>query len=295
MKNEETKLQILSHTVMIILSLMAILPFVLLIISSVTEESVILKEGYSFFPSAISFEAYEYLWGIKDAITRSYGITILITIFGTIGSLAVSSLLAYPLSRKDLPMKKFLSFIVFFTLLFNGGLVPTYFVYTQVLDLKNTIWALIFPTIFLNGFYVLLMRTFFKESIPDSLIESARIDGAGEWRTLWSIVLPLATPIIATIGLFQAVIYWNDWMNGLIFLTDTRLYSLQVLLNRILEDIQFLKTSDLGGQAGDAMANLPSSSVRMAIAAIGVIPMLIAYPFFQKYLKKGIAIGGVKG
>jgi len=294
-KNEETKLQILSHTVMIILSLMAILPFVLLIISSVTEESVILKEGYSFFPSAISFEAYEYLWGIKDAITRSYGITILITIFGTIGSLAVSSLLAYPLSRKDLPMKKFLSFIVFFTLLFNGGLVPTYFVYTQVLDLKNTIWALIFPTIFLNGFYVLLMRTFFKESIPDSLIESARIDGAGEWRTLWSIVLPLATPIIATIGLFQAVIYWNDWMNGLIFLTDTRLYSLQVLLNRILEDIQFLKTSDLGGQAGDAMANLPSSSVRMAIAAIGVIPMLIAYPFFQKYLKKGIAIGGVKG
>ncbi len=295
MMSEEKRWQFYGHSIMIFLSIMAIVPLVLLIISSLTAESTIIEEGYSFFPSALSLEAYQYLWNTKEAIARSYGITIFVTVVGTTISLTTTALLAYPLSRKDLPMKNFFAFIVFFTLLFNGGLVPTYFVYTQILDLKNTIWALIMPMLLMNGFYVLLMRTFFKESIPDSLIESARIDGAGEWRTLWSIILPLATPILATIGLFQAVIYWNDWMNGLVFLTDTKLYSLQVLLNQILEDIQFLKTNDIAGQSSDAMANLPSASVRMAIAAIGVVPMLIAYPFFQKYLKKGIAIGGVKG
>ncbi|GAE93110.1 multiple sugar ABC transporter [Gracilibacillus boraciitolerans JCM 21714] len=293
--NDEKRWQIYGHVVMIILSVLAIVPFVLLIIASLTDEAVILAEGYSFFPSELSLEAYKYLWNMNDIITRAYGVTLFITAFGTVISLVITSLLAYPLSRKDLPYKNLFAFLVFFTLLFNGGLVPTYFVYTQVFDLKNTIWALIIPIILTNGFNVLLMRTFFKESVPDALIESARIDGAGEWRTLWSVVLPLATPIMATIGLFQAVIFWNDWMNGLVFLTDTRLYSLQVLLNRILEDIQFLRTADLGGQASDAMANLPSASIRMAIAAIGVIPMLIAYPFFQKYLKKGIALGGVKG
>lgn len=149
--------------------------------------------------------------------------------------------------------------------------------------------------ILLNGFYVLLMRTFFQTSIPNALLEAAKIDGAGEWRTLWYVVLPLSTPILATIGLFQAVRYWNDWVNGLVFLSNTDLYSVQVLLNRILQDIQFLRTSSLASQAGSAIEELPGASIRMAIAVIGVVPMLLAYPFFQKYLKKGIALGAIKG
>ncbi len=294
MKKENRGWQWFAHIYLGMFTLACILPFVLLVSSSLLDEQVILRSGYSFIPTTISFEAYEYLWRMKESIFRAYGITILVTVVGTVGSLAATALLAYPLSRKDLPKRNFFAFAVFFTLLFNGGLVPTYLVYTDIFEIKNTIWSLIFPGIFMNGFYVLLMRTFFQNSIPDALIESVKIDGAGEWRALWSVVLPLSTPILATIGLFQAVRYWNDWANGLIYLTDTKLYSIQVLLNKILEDIQVLRTVELYG-AEQAIAQLPGESIRMAIAVVGVVPMLVAFPFFQKYLKKGIALGGVKG
>ncbi|MBS4218054.1 carbohydrate ABC transporter permease [Bacillus sp. FJAT-49711] len=287
--------QVVSHVVLIILAIASIIPFIILISSSLTSEQMILKEGYNFWPAEFSTAAYDYLMTNFSSIARGYGITIFVTITGTVSSLIITSMLAYGLSRKDLPYRNTLSFIVFFTLLFNGGLVPTYLVYTQIFDVKNTIWALIVPGLLMNGFNVLLMRSFFIMSIPEPVIESARIDGAGEFRTFVSIVLPLSLPILATIGLLQTIVYWNDWFNGLIYLTDPKLFSIQNMLNRMMQDIQFLASSDLGSNASQAASEIPSTAVRMAIAVIGILPIIVAYPFFQKYLIKGIQLGAVKG
>lgn len=287
--------QWVSHIFLIILSVGSIIPLIILLSSSFSSEASILKEGYSFLPKEFSFVAYEYLLSNSTSILRAYGITVFVTVFGTFVSLAMTGLLAYGLSRRDLPYRNVFAFIVFFTLLFNGGLVPTYLVYTQVFDIKNTIWALIVPGLLMNGFNVLLMRTFFITSIPEPVIESARMDGAGEFRTFFSIVLPLSLPILATIGLLQTIFYWNDWFNGLIYITEPSLFSIQNILNRMLSDIQFLASSNLGTNTSAAAAQIPTTAVRMAIAVIGFLPILIAYPFFQKYLVKGIALGSVKG
>ncbi|WP_144552330.1 carbohydrate ABC transporter permease [Bacillus sp. X1(2014)] len=295
MYRSERITQWVSHFFLIILAVGSIIPLIILLSSSLSEESSILKEGYSFFPKELSFAAYEYLLTNASSILRAYGITIFITIFGTFISLAMTAFLAYALSRRDLPYRNIFAFFVFFTLLFNGGLVPTYLIYTQFFDIKNTIWALIVPGLLMNGFNVLLMRTFFITSIPEPVIESARIDGAGEFRTFFSIVLPLSLPILATIGLLQTIIYWNDWFNGLIYITDPSLFSIQNMLNRMMSDIQFLASSNLGSNTSTAAAQIPTTAVRMAIAVIGILPILIAYPFFQKYLVKGIALGSVKG
>ena len=285
----------ISHTFLFIIAVGCIIPFVILLSSSLTSEEVLLREGYNIFPKEFSFAAYEYLINQSLVIARAYGITVFVTVFGTVVSLAMTSLLAYGLSRRDLPFRNTLSFLVFFTLLFNGGLVPTYLVYTQLFDVKNTIWALIVPGLLMNGFNVLLMRTFFITSIPEPVIESARIDGAGELRTFISIILPLSLPILATVGLLQTIHYWNDWFNGLIYITDPTLFSIQNLLNRMISDIQFLANSNLGDSSNLSLAEVPNTAVQMAIAVIGVLPLIVAYPFFQKYLVKGIALGSVKG
>ncbi|MCM3112853.1 carbohydrate ABC transporter permease [Lederbergia lenta] len=287
--------QMVSHIFLAFLAIISIIPFIILISSSFTTEEFILREGYNFIPAEFSLSAYEYLMNNSGNILRAYGITILVTIVGTTASLAITAMLAYSLSRKDLPYRNALAFFVFFTILFNGGLVPTYLVYTQVFDVKNTIWALIVPGLLVNGFNVLLMRSFFITSIPEPVIESARIDGAGEFRTFFSIVLPLSLPILATIGLLQTIVYWNDWFNGLIYITDSKMFSIQNMLNRMLSDIQFLSEGSLGTNASEAASQIPSTSVRMAIAVVGILPIIVAYPFFQKYLVKGIALGAVKG
>ncbi len=287
--------RILTHSVLILVSIACIVPFVLLVISSFSGEQDILRYGYSFAPRHVSLEAYKYLLLHIAEIGRAYCITIGVTAVGTVLGLCLMACFAYPLSRKDFPFRTFGSFFVFFTMLFSGGLVPTYLMYTQIFHIKNTILALIIPGLLMNGFNVLLMRTFFANSIPAAVIESARIDGAGEFKTFVSIVLPLSLPILATVGLFQALNYWNNWYNGLIYLTDDRLFNIQNILNRIITDIQFLASSNLGANAGAAYAKIPSATVRMAIAVIGVIPILAIYPFFQKYFVKGIAIGAVKG
>ncbi|QLG42896.1 carbohydrate ABC transporter permease [Paenibacillus sp. E222] len=278
-----------------IIALSCILPFILLFISSITDEQSIVLHGYSFFPEAYSLSAYRYLWNDIETILRSYGITIMVTVIGTVISMIITSMLAYPLTRKDMPLNKFWSFFIFFTMLFNGGLVPTYLVYTQLFDLKNTLFALIIPGLLTNAFYVMLMRTFFSNSIPAPVMESAKIDGAGEFVTFVRIVLPLSLPILATVGLFQTIHYWNDWFNGMIYITDSKLYSLQNMLNRILLDIQFLSNSNFSGTQFDSSANIPTETVRMAMAVIGIIPLLIVYPFFQKFFVKGLTIGSVKG
>jgi len=283
------------HLPMMALAVACVLPFLLLVISSISDESSILRQGYTFFPDQLGLGAYSYLWNHSEQLARAYGVTVFITVFGTAASLLMTSMLAYPMSRQGVPLRNGIAFFVFFTLLFNGGLTPTYLVYVQYFDIKNTIMALIVPGLLMNGFNVLLMRTFFMTTIPPALIEAAQIDGSGEFKIFWKIIVPLSMPIVATVGLIQTIIYWNDWFNGMIYVTDSRLFSVQNILNRMLTDIQFLTESKFSAQLGEAGANLPSTTVKMAIAVIGVLPIMVMYPFFQKYLIKGITIGAVKG
>lgn len=293
-KKRNYKSQLIINTFMMTLAILCIMPFALLIISSITDEKSLIHNGYSYFPSKISFDAYLYLWNEISTIIRAYGITIFITVVGTATSLIITSMLAYPLSRKDMPFRKILAFLVFFTMLFSGGLVPTYLVYTQIFHIKNTIWALIIPGLLMNGFNIMLMRTYFITNIPDAIIEAAKVDGASEFKIFIKIILPLSLPILATVGLFQGIAYWNDWYNGLIYITNPDLYSIQNILNRIITDAQFLSSGSIGGQVSGAVVNVPNTGIRMAIAVIGVVPILIVYPFFQKYFAKGITIGSIK-
>lgn len=287
--------QFVVHFILILLAAACLFPFLLLISSSFTQEQSIVLDGYSLFPKAWSIEAYSYLWNQSTSLFRAYGITVLITVVGTFVGLLISALLAYPLSRGDMPLRGVLSFIVFFTLLFNGGLVPTYLVYTEVFEMKNTLMALIIPGLLTNGFFILLIRSFFSTSIPVPIIESAYIDGATEFKIFYKIVLPLSLPILATIGLMLTISYWNDWFNGLIYVTEPELFSIQNLLNRMLSNIQFLQQTNIGGNNSTASAGLPMNSVRMAMAVVGVLPIICVYPFFQKYFVKGLTIGAVKG
>lgn len=285
----------LLHLIFIGIACSTLLPIILVFMVSITDETTITRNGYSFFPQEISFEAYKYLFLDSMTIIRAYGVTILITVVGTIVGLMLTALLAYPISRRDFPYRNMLTFFVFFTMLFNGGLVPWYLVFTKLIPLKDTVWSLIIPGLLLNGFFILIMRTFFASSIPMAIIESAYMDGATEFRIFFRIVLPLSTPVLATIGLFSTLNYWNDWFNSLVFLTDSKFYSLQYLLNKILLNIQFLSQNSRNNNASQIMAALPTETVRMAMAIIGVGPIVLAYPFFQKYFVKGLTVGAVKG
>lgn len=289
------KAGILQNVILALFAVLCLFPFVVLIISSFTNENTLIRYGYSIFPKKLSMNAYVYLYHQGTAILHSYGITVFVTAAGTVVGLFVTAMLAYPLSRDCLPKRGVFSFFVFFSMLFNGGLVPTYFLYAKYLGFKNTVWALLIPALLLNGFNVMIMRSSFAQSIPPSLIESAYIDGASEMQIFRKIVIPLSTPIMATIGLFIGIAYWNDWYNGLIYLTDPKMFSIQVLLNRIISDAEFLSSSNLGSTVSSQAIQTPTTSVRMAIAVIAVVPILVAYPFFQRYFIKGLTIGAVKG
>lgn len=297
MKNNKIKnpIEQFAHVIFVLLSLAALLPFVLMFISSLTDDNSLLRDGYSFFPKQLSSRAYEYLWMHKAVLGRGYGITVLITLIGTTCNLTLTTMLAYVLSRKDFALRNIFTFFIFFTMLFNGGLVPTYLFYTQYLHIKNTIFALLIPGLMMNSFWVLITRTFFKTNIPDAVIESAVVDGATKFKIFRVIALPLSLPILATLGLFAGIAYWNDWYNGLIYLTEPKLFSIQNILNRILQEVQYLANTVTDANVAEAASKIPTASIRMAIAAIGIIPILCAYPFFQKYFVKGITIGAVKG
>lgn len=290
----DKRFQLILHIILIFLTVCALLPFVLLVASSFTDDSTLMKLGYNFWPRQFSAYAYKYLFstnGVK--VFRAYGVTILITVVGTVLSLLAGPMLAYPLSRRDYKRGNALTFAVFFTSLFNGGLVPSYIMWTQTFHVKNTIFALIFPTLLFNSFYIILYKNNFRVNIHPALIEAAKIDGAGEWLIYFKIILPLSLPILATVGLMVALGYWNDWANGLYFISDSNLYSLQQYLKSIIDNIQALASVGTGSVA-DAVSKLPSNSVRMAIAVIGVLPIMALYPFFQKAFVAGIALGGVK-
>lgn len=281
-----------AHAVLILLTLAAIVPFVLLIIASFTDNNVAITEGFSFFPSKWSTDAYQYIVNEKDTMLRAYGITIVVTLIGTTLGLLISVMLAYSLANSDLPGRNFMTFFVTLTMLFNGGLVPTYLIYTNVFHIKDTLAALIVPNLLMNGFNVILIRNYFATGVPTVLYEAARIDGASEFNIFYRIALPLSKPILATVGLLMGIAYWNDWQNGLYYLNDTSLYSIQNILNRINENISFLASNSTSGVK---ISDLPTSTIRMAIAVIGILPIVCIYPFFQEYFVRGIAVGAVKG
>lgn len=287
--------QIFGHIVLAFLSICAVAPFILLIMSSFTDEQALISYGYSFFPAKFSTYAYEYLLTDSTAVIRGYGISFLITAVGTVCNLLLTTLYAYPLSRRDLPGRNVFAFYLFFTMLFSGGLVPSYMMWTQTFQIRNTLFALLIPNLLMGAFNVIMMRTYFTQNIPDAVIEAARIDGANEFKILYGIVLPMALPIIATIGLLVGLAYWNDWMNGLYYLNDDRMFSIQVLLMNIQRDLDSLKQSMAQGGGNANAADLPSTSVRMALTVMGVLPIMIIYPFVQKWFVQGIAIGAVKG
>ena len=283
-----------SHAVLLLITACVVIPFLLLFMSSITDENELVAHGYSFWPSKFSLEAYRYLIRKGSSIFRAYGLTTAATLIGTAAHLIMGSMLAFALSLRDLPGKKFFSFYVFFTMLFSGGLVPTYLLYTNTLHIKNTFWALVVPYLMLNAIHVLLMRTFFTNSIPSAIYDAAEIDGAGIFTIYTKVVLPLGKPILVTVGLFAALDYWNDWLNGLYFMSDMDMYGIQTLLYRILEDIRTL-ASRAEGASAFATIQIPSTAIRMAIAFVAIIPIVIIYPFLQKYFQEGIALGAVKG
>ena len=285
---------IAANIVMILLSFLALAPFVLLIIASLTDESVAMTFGYSYFPQKWSTSAYQYIASQAGRLGRAYMMTIIVTAVGTGVGVMITALLGYMLSNRNLPGRKWLNLYVVFTMLFNGGLVPTYIMYVKTFAIKNTIFGLIVPNLLCSAFLVMLVRNYFENSIPRDLYEAARIDGASEFQTFFRVALPLSTPILATIGLMMGLAYWNDWQNGLYYLSDqsANLKTIQNILNDINTNIAYLASNST---TGVSVTDLPTQTARMAIAVVGILPILVIYPFFQKYFAKGITMGAVKG
>lgn len=299
MKIKEAKIyDMIGHVIMTILTLLAIIPIILMVVSSVTDNAALLQNGYSFFPEKWSLYAYEWIFkSNSNIVMRAYGISFLLTGLGVTISLMITTLLAYGLSKRGLPFRGLLTFLVFFTMLFNGGLVSTYINYTNVFHVKDTFAGLLVPGLLMNAFNILLMKSYFVTSIPDEILEAAYIDGAGEFKTMYAVALPMAKPIIATIGMFVGIAYWNDWNNGYIYLVkNTDLYSIQNLLNRLMQNIQALSQNAANlSNANQGLAQIPTATVRMALATLGILPVVVIYPFIQKNFVKGITLGGVKG
>lgn len=280
--------------VMALLVVICLFPFLILFVASFTAEEALIANGYSLFPEQFGLDAYRYLFKNAEMILRSYGVTIAVTVMGTALGLSISLLLAYGLSIKNLPFRNAIAFFLFFTMLFNGGTVPSYMIWTQVFHIKNTMAALIFPRLLVFAFYVIVSRTYFQSNIPEEIKEAAKIDGASEFQIFGKVVLPMAVPIVVSIGLMIGISYWNDWINGLYYVTDTKLYSIQQFLNRMLQDARFLTTNTSGVEM-ITNGTVPTNGLKMAIAAIGAVPIMVLLPFFQKYYVKGLTLGAVKG
>ena len=279
----------LSHIVLIIFSVLSVLPFWLLFMVSITNEKTLTTKGAELIPSKFSTAAYEYLFSKWNLFGKGYLITISVTVIGVLSCIIITLMFAYMLSRPGLPFARGLTFFVIFTMLFNGGLVATYIMYSQTFHVKNTLFAYILPGLLTNAFYIIMVKNFFANNIPIELIEAARIDGETEFGIFIKVALPLSKPIIATLALLSGVMYWNDWQNGLYYMDDQKLFGIQNILNSISTSSQYLMSG------GGNVAAIPTETVRMAAAVFGIIPILVTYPFFQDYFVKGITMGAVKG
>ena len=294
-KKKISTYDISTNIIMAIWTILIILPFLLLFMSSITDENTLIANGYSFFPKKFSLGAYKYIIQSGEKILRAYAVSIGVTAVGTIVNILLSALLAYPLTVKNMPGRKFLMFYVFFTMLFNGGIVPSYIMWTGTFHIKDTIAAQLLPNLLMSAWNVMMIRTYFQNSIPDSLYEAARIDGASEFHIFFSMVLPLGKPILVTMGTFAGLAYWNDWTNGLYYIVKNQdLYNVQNLLNQMVSNIQYLAQSTDSNVTAAASA-IPATGIQMAIAFVAILPIMLIFPRFQKFYAKGITLGGVKG
>lgn len=287
---------ILINVFFVLFSLSFIVPFLLIISISFTDEQTILSGGYSLIPKMFSLEAYKYVFRSPEQLINSYKVTIFYSIAGTLLSMLVMTLTAYPLSRKNYRYRKPIMFFIFFTMLFSGGLVPSYILITKYLHLGNSVWVYILPYL-ANAWYIIVIRTFFQ-GLPSELVESAKIDGGSELLIFFRIILPLSKPVLATVSLLTLLTRWNDWNTALLYIRDTNLFSLQYLLQKILREAQFIKSmAESSPVAGISMdtSNIPSETVRYAMCIVAAGPMLVIFPFFQKYFAKGLTVGAVKG
>ena len=278
-----------------ILAALCIVPFLFVLIISLTSESSLQANGYRFWPEEWSLEAYKYIFESGSNIIRAYGVTIVVTITGTILGLIIMTTYAYALSRRNFAYRKFFTKLIFIPMLFSGGMVSSYLVVTRFLGLKNNILALILP-ICVSSFHIIILRTFFKTTVPDAIIESAKIDGASEFLLFLRIVLPISLPAIATIALFLTLGFWNDWFNAMLYIDKNSLIPLQYLLIKLETSIEFLvnNSQSIGLNATEAVSKMPKETVKMAIVVITTLPIIFAYPFFQKYFVSGLTVGAVK-
>lgn len=279
-----------------ILALVAVLPIIFMLIISFTHESQISEYGYQLIPKMFSLSGYEFLFKQGEVIIKALGISVLTTVIGTVIGVLLTTSMGYVISRQQYRLKKFMTWLVFIPMVFNAGLVSTYFVVGNLLNLKNTVWAIILP-LAITSFNVVICKTFFATTIPDALIESAKIDGASQLRIFFQIVIPISLPVVATIALFLCFGYWNDWFQSMLYIDNQEMYSLQALLNQLMGQVDYLSknAASIGVSMAELSKNMPKESSRMAIAIIIVIPIACAYPFFQKYFISGLTVGAVKG
>ncbi|TLS51281.1 carbohydrate ABC transporter permease [Paenibacillus antri] len=285
--------QVAINLMFAVVSLLMILPLVLVVSISVSEEKSLLTNGYRFIPESLDFTAYKLILQTPGVLLNAYGVTILVTIAGTILSLLMTAMIGYAISRRDYRYGRITTFYIFFTMLFSGGLVPSYILITQYLHLKDTIWALIIPYL-LSPFNIMLMKGFLQK-IPGEIIESCKMDGAGELRIFFRIILPLSTPALATLGLFISFMYWNDWWLGLLYIDNQNLVPLQLMLYRMMNTIDFLSSNLRRLNVMIDLASFPSLSSRMAMAVLAAGPMMFVFPFFQRYFVSGLTVGSLKG
>ena len=283
------------HTYFIAFSLLFIVPFILIVAVSLSNEQDVTRYGYKLIPMNWDFTAYRIVFDNPAQMIRSYVVTSLQAVFGTIASVFIMSLSAYPLSRTTFKWRRPITFFIFFTMLFGGGLIPTYILNTQYFGLGNSFWIYILPSL-ANAFHIIIFRTFFQ-GLPISIIESAKMDGAGEFRIYWQMILPISKPVLATLALLNVLGRWNEWYTALIYIRNENLYTLQYLLQRILQKAEFIRqmADQLPTDVDPSTFQMPTETVRFALAVVAAGPLLFVFPFFQKYFARGLTIGSVKG
>lgn len=283
------------HFFFVAMSLACILPIFLIVAISLSDEKLLTLNGYKFWPEQFDTSSYHYLFANSTTLFKAYGVTLTVTLVGTALAVLLIALYAYPIYRKDFPFKRAFNFYLLVTMLFSGGLVPFYLLYINYLNLRDSLIALILPGLS-NAFYIFIARTFFQQTIPEEMIESGKLDGASEWRIFFRLVLPISLPVLATIGLFTTLMYWNDWFNSLLFINDTDKFSLQYVMIQMIRQAEFFKTQLAGTGVGLLIQqSVPTESLRMAMVVVSIGPILFVYPFFQKYFTKGLTIGAIKG
>lgn len=290
----KTSTNIVFNIIFLILAIMCVIPLVFVFSISITDEQTLQTMGYQLIPQKLSGAAYKFLWNERAMIFRAAFMSIIVTVIGTIISVVLNTTMGYVVSRKSYKLKQLYTWIVFIPMVFNGGMFASYVVINNILKLSNTIWALILP-LACSAFSVTICRTFFRTTVPDSIVESAKIDGAGQLRIWAQIVLPISKPVMATIGMFAAFGYWNDWFQASLYIQEDRLQTLQSMLNKIQGNIEYLANNPYGGLSlQQYKTSMPTESVRMAIAMVIIVPIACVYPFFQKYFISGLTIGSVK-